>query len=86
MNAHTQTRGRSALARVRVDAARERSTRQRSLAVVLGFWCLWSGLLFLRMYRDANAVSAQNLVIAVLTLGVGWFILRAYRKAAHAKG
>ncbi len=56
------------------------------MAMIVAFWVLWSGLLFLRMFREANPVSVENLVIAILTLAVGWFVLRAYRKAAHAKG
>jgi hypothetical protein len=58
---------------------------RRSLSLLVAFWLVWAGIQFLDVYRDPNPVSAQNLIIVVLTLGIGWFILRLYRRQSGAR-
>lgn len=49
-------------------------------------WLVWSTMLFLRICRDANVVSAHDVITAALTLAVGWFILRACRGQQRVRG
>jgi hypothetical protein len=78
-------RARASLSRVHAGQTRASVAMHRSLSVLIALWVIWAGIQFVDVYRDPQSVSVQNLILVVLTLAVGWFILRLYRKQSGAR-